>query len=199
MPAENIHPVTTRLLSRSDKEDMLGHKGAVFWLCGLSGSGKSTLAVELEKKLADQAIHSIVLDGDNLRSTLNKDLGFSEDDREENLRRVSEVAKLLVGSGEVVIVSFITPLDKFREQAKSIIGSVDYFEVYVQASFETCRQRDVKGLYAKASVGKISDFTGKDSAFEPPSSPWLTIDTENDDPDKSSDRLLQAALKEVRY
>ena len=178
---------------------MLGHEGAVFWLCGLSGSGKSTLAVELEKKLADQAIHSIVLDGDNLRSTLNKDLGFSEDDREENLRRVSEVAKLLVGNGEVVIVSFITPLDKFREQAKSIIGSVDYFEVYVQASFETCRKRDVKGLYAKASEGKISDFTGKDSAFEPPSSPWLTIDTENDDLAKSSDTLLQAALKEVRY
>ena len=199
MPAENIHPVTTHLLGRSEKEDMLGHEGAVFWLCGLSGSGKSTLAVELEKKLADQAIHSIVLDGDNLRSTLNKDLGFSEDDREENLRRVSEVAKLLVGNGEVVIVSFITPLDKFREQAKSIIGSVDYFEVYVQASFETCRKRDVKGLYAKASEGKISDFTGKDSAFEPPSSPWLTIDTENEGLDKSSDRLLQAALKEVRY
>jgi adenylylsulfate kinase len=199
MPAENIHPVTERLLGRPEKEGMLGHKGAVFWLCGLSGSGKTTLAVELEKKLATQSIHSIVLDGDNLRSTLNKDLGFSEDDREENLRRVSEVAKLLVGNGEVVIVSFITPLNKFREQAKSIIGSADYFEVYVQASFETCQQRDVKGLYAKASEGKISVFTGKDSAFEPPSSPWLTIDTENDDLDKSSDRLLQAALKEVRY
>jgi adenylylsulfate kinase len=199
MPAENIHPVTARLLGRSEKEDMLGHKGAVFWLCGLSGSGKSTLAVELEKKLAEQSIHSIVLDGDNLRSTLNKDLGFSEDDREENLRRVSEVAKLLVGNGEVVIVSFITPLNKFREQAKSIIGSADYFEVYVQASFETCQKRDVKGLYAKASEGKIYDFTGKDSAFESPSSPWLTIATETEDLDKSSDTLLQAVLKEVRY
>ena len=198
MPAENIHPVTARLLGRTEKEDMLGHKGGVFWFCGLSGSGKSTLAVELEKKLADQSIHSIVLDGDNLRSTLNKDLGFSEDDREENLRRVSEVAKLLVGNGEVVIVSFITPLNKFREQAKSIIGSADYFEVYIQASFEICQERDVKGLYAKASEGEISDFTGKDSAFEPPSSPWLTIDTENEDLGKSSEALLHAVLKEIR-
>ena len=198
MPDENIYPVTARLLGRSEKEDMLGHKGGVFWLCGLSGSGKSTLAVELEKKLAAQSIHSIVLDGDNLRSTLNKDLGFSEDDREENLRRVSEVAKLLVGNGEIVIVSFITPLDKFRKQAQSIIGSADYFEVYIQASFETCRERDVKGLYAMASEGEISDFTGKDSAFEPPSSPWVTIDTENDDLVKSSETLLHAVLKEIR-
>jgi len=198
MSAENIHPVTSRLLSRSEKEDALGHKGAAFWLCGLSGSGKSTLAVELERKLASESIHSIVLDGDNLRSTLNKDLGFSEEDREENLRRVSEVAKLLVGNGVVVIVSFITPLDKFREQAKDTIGPADYFEVYVQASFEICRQRDVKGLYEKASEGKISEFTGKDSAFEPPKSPWLTIDTESEDLDKSAENLLQAVLKEVR-
>ncbi len=198
MPAENIHPVTSRLLNRSEKEVALGHKGAVFWLFGLSGSGKSTLAVELEKKLASESIHSIVLDGDNLRSTLNKDLGFSEEDREENLRRVSEVAKLLVGNGVVVIVSFITPLNKFREQAKNIIGSADYFEVYVQASFEICRQRDVKGLYEKASEGKISDFTGKDSAFESPESPWLTIDTESEDLDSSAETLLQAVLKEVR-
>ena len=197
MPAENIHPVTSRLVKRSEKEGVLGHKGAAFWLCGLSGSGKSTLAVELEKKLTSESIHSIVLDGDNLRSTLNKDLGFSEEDREENLRRVSEVAKLLVGNGSVVIVSFITPLEKFREQAKNTIGPTDYFEIYVHASFEVCRQRDVKGLYAKASEGKISDFTGKDSAFETPESPWLTIDTESEDLGSSSESLLQAVLKEV--
>ena len=198
MPAENIHPVTSRLLSRSEKEGALGHKGAVFWLCGLSGSGKSTLAVELEKKHASESIHSIVLDGDNLRSTLNKDLGVSEEDREENLRRVSEVAKLLVGNGVVVIVSFITPLEKFRAQAKNIIGAADYFEIYIHASFEICRQRDVKGLYEKASEGKISDFTGKDSAFEVPDSPWLTIDTESEDLKRSSESLFQAVLKEVR-
>ena len=198
MPPENIHPLTTRLLSRRDKQDLLDQKGSVFWLCGLSGSGKSTLAIELEKDLASQSIHSIVLDGDNLRSTLNQDLGFSEGDRMENLRRVSEVAKLLAGNGVVVIVSFITPLEKFRQQAKSIIGSSDYFEVYVRASFETCQQRDVKGLYAKVSDGKISDFTGKDSSFEEPNNPWLTIDTENQDLDKSSETLLQAVLNEVR-
>ncbi len=198
MPSENIHPVTKRLLARTEKENLLGHKGAVFWMCGLSGSGKSTLAVELERRLAGGSIHSIVLDGDNLRSTLNKDLGFSEEDREENLRRVSEVAKLLVGNGLVVIVSFITPLEKFREQARNLIGDEDYFEVFVKASFETCRQRDVKGLYAKASEGKIEDFTGKDSAFEEPVSPWLCIDTETEDPGKSSDVLFRAIANEIR-
>jgi len=198
MPAENIYPISDRLLRRPQKEGQLGCKGAVFWLCGLSGSGKSTLAIELEKRLAACSLHSIVLDGDNLRSTLNKDLGFSDEDREENLRRVSEVAKLLVTNGMLVIVSFITPLKAFREQAKGIIGSSDYFEVYVKASFDTCQKRDVKGLYAKATDGEVSSFTGQGSSFEQPISPWLTIDTESTSLDQSAETLLQSALKVIR-
>ena len=198
MPAENIYPISDRLLRRPQKEGQLGCKGAVFWLCGLSGSGKSTLAIELEKRLAACSLHSIVLDGDNLRSTLNKDLGFSDEDREENLRRVSEVAKLLVTNGMLVIVSFITPLKAFREQAKGIIGSSDYFEVYVKASFDTCQKRDVKGLYAKANDGEVSSFTGQGSSFEQPISPWLTIDTESTSLDQSAETLLQSALKVIR-
>ena len=198
MPAENIYPISDRLLRRPQKEGQLGCKGAVFWLCGLSGSGKSTLAIELEERLAACSLHSIVLDGDNLRSTLNKDLGFSDEDREENLRRVSEVAKLLVTNGMLVIVSFITPLKAFREQAKGIIGSSDYFEVYVKASFDTCQKRDVKGLYAKANDGEVSSFTGQGSSFEQPISPWLTIDTESTSLDQSAETLLQSALKVIR-
>jgi adenylylsulfate kinase len=198
MPAENIYPISDQLLRRPQKESQLGCKGAVFWLCGLSGSGKSTLAIELEKRLAARNLHSIVLDGDNLRSTLNNDLGFSDEDREENLRRVSEVAKLLVTNGMLVIASFITPLEVFREQAKGIIGSSDYFEVYVKASFDACRKRDVKGLYAKANDGEVSSFTGQGSSFEQPISPWLTIDTENTSLDQSAETLLQSALKVIQ-
>ena len=199
MPDSNLYPISDRLLRRPEKERQLGRKGAVFWLCGLSGSGKSTLAIELEKRLSDRKIHSIVLDGDNLRSTLNKDLGFSNEDREENLRRVSEVAKLLVENGMLVIVSFITPLEKFRKQAKEVIGPSDYFEIYVKASFDVCRQRDVKGLYAKAGEGKISSFTGKDSSFEEPTAPWLTIDTESTSLSESVDSLLRSVLKQVEF
>jgi len=198
MPDENIFPISDRLLRRPEKERQLGRKGAVFWLCGLSGSGKSTLAIELEKRLSDHELHSIILDGDNLRSTLNKDLGFTDEDRKENLRRVSEVAKLLVDNGMVVIVSFITPLEEFRKQAKNVIGHSDYFEVYVKASFDICRQRDVKGLYAKAEEGNVTNFTGKDSSFEQPTDPWLTIDTESTSLDDSADTLLQSVLKVIK-
>jgi len=198
MPDENIHPISNRLLNRQDKEHQLGCKAGVFWFCGLSGSGKSTLTIELEKRLSDHQIHSIVLDGDNLRSSLNKDLGFSTEDRDENLRRVSEVARLLIDNGMVVLVSFITPLEEFRKQAKRIVGPSDYFEVYVKASFDACRERDVKGLYAKADKGKISSFTGKDSSFEQPKDPWLTIDTETTSINESAEVLLESVLKEIQ-
>ena len=197
MPAENLHPTSSRLVSREDKENLLGQRGGVFWLFGLSGSGKSTLAIELERELLKRRFSSIVLDGDNLRSTISKDLGFSEEDRAENLRRASELARILVDNGSVVIVSFITPLQRFRDQAKAIIGEENYFEVYVHASFETCRERDVKGLYAKADKGEIESFTGKHSPFEPPEKPWLAIDTEKETPDESSARLLESVLDEI--
>ena len=198
MKSNNIHPISDRLLNRNDKENLLGQKGYVFWFCGLSGSGKSTLAVHLEKDLHNAGIHSIVLDGDNLRSTINQDLGFSESDRAENLRRVSEIAKILVSNGLVVIVSFISPKEQFRQAARGIIGQDSFREVFIKASFETCQGRDVKGLYAKVKAGEIDNFTGASSSFEPPSNPWITIDTESESPKKSSQELFCRIIKEVQ-
>ena len=198
MKSNNIHPISDRLLNRNDKENLLGQKGYVFWFCGLSGSGKSTLAVHLEKDLHNAGIHSIVLDGDNLRSTINQDLGFSESDRAENLRRVSEIAKILVSNGLVVIVSFISPKEQFRQAARGIIGQDSFREVFIKASFETCQGRDVKGLYAKVKAGEIENFTGKSSSFEPPSNPWITINTESESPEESSQELFRRIIKEVQ-
>ena len=198
MVATNVHPVADKLLPRTDKERLLRQNGRVFWLYGLSGSGKSTLAIGLERGLHENGLVTAVLDGDNLRAGLNKDLGFSDEDREENLRRVAEVAKLFAGSGLVTIVSFITPRQEFRETARAIIGEDDFREVYVKASYSICEERDVKGLYAKARAGEIPDFTGKASAFEEPDSPWLTIDTEKSSPEESLVQLTDAVLPLVR-
>jgi len=186
----DLHPISDRLIPRDQKELLLGHKGMVFWLYGLSGSGKSTLAVEMEKELHQQGIHSVVLDGDNLRSGLNLDLGFSDEDRRENIRRVSEVAKLFSESGIIVLVSLITPLREFRKNAKSIIGEPHFHEVFVKASFKTCKERDVKGLYAKAEKGMVTSFTGQESDFEEPDTDCLIIDSEKESPEQSADRLL---------
>jgi len=198
MVVTNVHPVADKLLPRTDKERLLCQSGRVFWLYGLSGSGKSTLAIGLERSLHENGLVTAVLDGDNLRSGLNKDLGFSDEDREENLRRVAEMAKLFVESGLVTIVSFITPRQEFRETARAIVGEDDFREVYVKASYATCEERDVKGLYAKARAGEIPDFTGKASAFEEPNSPWLTIDTEKSSPEESLVQLTDAVLPLVR-
>ncbi len=198
MVATNVHPVADKLLPRNDKELLLRQSGRVFWLYGLSGSGKSTLAIGLERGLHENGLFTAVLDGDNLRSGLNKDLGFSDEDREENLRRVAEVAKLFAESGLVTIVSFITPRQEFRETARAIIGEDDFRDVYVKASYSICEERDVKGLYAKARAGEIPDFTGKASTFEEPDSPWLTIDTENSSAEESLVELTDAVLTLVR-
>ena len=165
---ENIHPTFQNLLGRENKESLRGQHGLVVWLYGLSGSGKSTLAIALEKLLHGEGIYTQVLDGDNIRSGLNNNLGFSDVDRLENIRRISEVAKLFVQAGVVTIASFICPRNELRAIAKKIIGQDDFFEVYVECSFETCKQRDVKGLYAKANTGQVKQFTGMDSSFEPP-------------------------------
>ena len=153
MTSQNIHPIQDRLLARTVRESSNKHKG-VFWLCGLSGSGKSTLALLLEKYLFEKKIQNLVIDGDDVRSGLCRDLGFSIDDRKENVRRVSEVAKLMTRNGFVVIVSLISPTKEIREYAKEIIGEDDFFEIFVKSSFEKCKQRDVKGLYAKSDRGK---------------------------------------------
>ena len=190
MPESNIYPIYDKLSTRKEKEAILGCKGGAFWLFGLSGSGKSTLAIELEKRLLSQGIFSIILDGDNLRSGVNQELGFSEDDRRENIRRTSEIAKLLVKSGVVVIISCITPLEEFRNTAKQIIGEEDFHEIFVNAEYQTCKQRDVKGLYKKASQHQIESFTGQASEFQVPSSPKLVIETESENPAQSSDKLF---------
>jgi adenylylsulfate kinase len=198
MKSNDIHPINDHLLDRIDKERLLGQKGCVFWFCGLSGSGKSTLAVQLERDLHNAGIHSVILDGDSLRSTINKDLSFSDSDRTENLRRVSELAKILLSNGLTIIVSFISPKKHFRETARGIIGE-DYFrEIFIDASFKTCQERDVKGLYKKVKAGEIENFTGVSSSFEPPSNPWITIDTESESPQESSQKLFNRIINEVR-
>lgn len=174
----NIHPETRRFLGRLDKEKLLGQRGLVLWLYGLSGSGKSTVANEVERALHAEGRMTVILDGDNLRVGLNKNLGFSDDDRTENVRRVSETAKLLAGQGIIVLVSVITPLRAHRCAAADIIGP-DFHEIYVKADFDTCANRDPKGLYAKAREGKIGQFTGQDSGFEEPESAALVLDTQS--------------------
>jgi adenylylsulfate kinase len=186
----DIHPIDDRLIPQGQKEKLLGHKGAVFWLYGLSGSGKSTLAIEMEHRLHQQSIHSVVLDGDNLRSGLNSDLGFSNQDRGENIRRVSEIAKLFSANGIITLVSLISPLREFRKKAKSIIGENHFHEVFIKASYATCQKRDVKGLYAKAEKGMVQSFTGQGSAFEKPETDCLIIDSENENPQQSADLLF---------
>ena len=187
----NIHTEFHRFLNREDKEKLLKQRGTVVWMCGLSGSGKSTIANAAERVLHEQGRMTTILDGDNLRSGLNANLGFSDDDRLENIRRFSEVAKLFVEQGIITFVSAITPKGELRDMARGILGD-DFFEVYVKASYEACEERDVKGLYAKAAKGEIKDFTGKQSGFEPPENPDLIIDTETSSIEDSASALLEA-------
>ncbi len=175
---ENIHPIFDQILGQQDKEKLLQQKGLVIWMVGLSGSGKSTLAKSLEKYFYDQGKLTQLLDGDNLRTGLNANLGFSAEDREENIRRVAEVAKLFANCGIITICSFISPTEEIRKQSQRIIGNELYKEVYVECPLEVCEQRDVKGLYAKARKGEIKNFTGIDSPFEAPVTPAITINTD---------------------
>lgn len=197
---ENIHTEFHRMLGREAKEAQLKQRGHVFWFYGLSGSGKSTLANALERKLAEQGYVTKILDGDNIRSRLNSDLGFSDEDRLENIRRIAEVARLFLDSGIVVITSFITPKRELRSMAREIVGADDLTPVYIEASFETCAERDVKGLYAKAAAGGVKNFTGKDSSFEAPESgdvDW-TITTDNQTEEESLNQLLERVLPLIK-
>jgi adenylylsulfate kinase len=175
----DLFPIDHSLLGRVEKERLLGQHAVVVWLYGLSGSGKSTLANALERRLHADGLVTVLLDGDNVRTGLNKGLGFSDEDRQENIRRIAEVSKLFVRSGVITINSFITPRNDLRSLARDIIGPADLIEVFVHCSFEECVRRDVKGLYAKAKAGGVANFTGADSAFEEPESPDLRIETED--------------------
>jgi adenylylsulfate kinase len=199
---DNLYPTFDRVLGRADKEVRLKQRGRVIWLYGLSGSGKSTLAIALERRLHAEGFTTHLLDGDNVRTGLNRDLGFTDADRSENIRRIAEVAKLFVQAGVVVIAAFITPQRAHRQLARTIIGADDFSEVCVAASFETCAKRDPKGLYAKASAGGVKQFTGKDSSFEPPTAEdieALTINTEAGTAADSLAQLHAAVLPRITF
>ena len=160
MKEENIYPIFDRMLSREDKEALLGQRGVMLWLTGLSGSGKSTIAIALERELHQRGLLCRILDGDNIRSGINNNLGFSAEDRVENIRRIAEIGKLFVDTGIITIAAFISPSNELRQMATRIIGEGDFLEIYVSTPLEECEKRDVKGLYAKARRGEIRNFTG---------------------------------------
>ena len=174
---KHIYPIFDKMLTRMDQERLLKQHGLMLWFTGLSGSGKSTIAIALERELQAHGLLCRILDGDNIRSGINNNLGFSEEDRVENIRRIAEVGKLFVDTGIITLAAFISPNNKLREMAASIIGKDDFLEIYVSTPLEVCEQRDVKGLYAKARRGEIKEFTGISAPFEAPRHPALTLDT----------------------
>ena len=178
-------------INRRDYEKRNRHKSFVLWFTGLSGSGKSTIANALNNKLFDLDIHSIVLDGDNTRIGINKDLSFSKKDRAENIRRVSEISKLFIDKGQIAITAFISPFTSDREIASRIITKNNFIEVFIDCPIEECEKRDVKGLYKKAKEGLIKDFTGVSSPFESPKNPDIHLNTENQDLTESVDLILK--------
>lgn len=194
----NIHPIFATQLSRKHKEQLLRQHGVVIWMVGLSGSGKSTIAKEAEKQLHQQGFLTQLLDGDNLRTGINNNLGFSEEDRTENIRRAAETAKLFLNCGIVTFGSFISPTKAIRELARQLIGADDFLEVYVNAPFAVCEQRDVKGLYAKARRGEIKQFTGLDAPFEEPDNPFLELRTDEKDLTSCTEQLLKAILPRIQ-
>jgi len=177
-------------VTRADRERLNGHRGATVWFTGLSGSGKSTIAVALEKALWERGVHAFVLDGDNVRHGLNKNLGFSPADRTENIRRIGEVAKLFADAGIVALTAFISPYRADRDQVRALMQPGDFVEVMVACPLEVCEQRDVKGLYQKARAGQIPEFTGISAPYEPPLSPEITLRTDAQSVEESARQVI---------
>ncbi len=196
---KNIHPVFDKMIPRNEKEQKLKQKSIVLWFTGLSGSGKTTLAEALERKLFEQGFLTQVLDGDNIRSGINNNLSFTEEDRTENIRRIAEVSKLFINCGVITLCSFVSPTDKIRNVVSEIVGEEDFFEIYVSTPIEVCEQRDIKGLYAKARAGEIKDFTGISAPFEAPKNPKITIDTSLHPIEECVDLLLKQILPVLTY
>ena len=186
------------VVTRADRERVRGHKGVALWFTGLSGSGKSTIAARLEHVLLELGCATYVLDGDNIRHGLCQDLGFSPEDRAENIRRIGEVAKLFVDANVLCLCAFISPYRAVRARLRDGLAAGDFVEIYVKASLQLCEQRDPKGLYQKAREGKILDMTGIGSPYEPPEDPELVLDTERSTPDESVQRVL-GFLREKGY
>ena len=195
---KNLFPIFEDIIQRKDKENLLNQNSKVIWLTGMSGSGKTTIAKGLEKYLFSKGIINQILDGDNIRVGLNKNLSFSEADRTENIRRIAEVSKLFLNSGVVTINCFVSPLKKMRQLAKDIIGKEDFIEVYINASLETCKQRDVKGLYKKALNGKIKNFTGISSNYEAPEQADLELITNEKSFNESIEELSKFVLPKIK-
>lgn len=192
--ATNIYPIFDRMMSRDDKEQLLKQRGMMLWFTGLSGSGKSTVAIALERELHSRGLLCRILDGDNIRSGINNNLGFSAEDRVENIRRIAEVGRLFVDTGIITIAAFISPNNQLREMAAKIIGKDDFVEVFVSTPLEECEKRDVKGLYAKARRGEIKNFTGISAPFEAPEHPDITLDTSKLPVEESVKILLDYVL-----
>lgn len=182
-------------ITKADRHHVNQHKGGILWLTGLSGSGKSTLANAVEKKLFEMGVRSYVLDGDNIRHGLNKDLGFSAIDRKENIRRIGEVAKLFVDAGFIVITAFISPYQQDRQLAREMVETIDFNEVYVKCPLNECEKRDPKGLYQKARKGEITQFTGISAPYEEPNQPELLIETDKNTIDSSVDQIIHYLKK----
>ena len=194
---QHIYTTFDKILKREDKEKLLNQRSLVIWFTGLSGSGKTTLAQHLEKVLHKKGFLTQVLDGDNIRSGINSNLKFTEEDRLENIRRIAEVSKLLINSGVITLNSFISPTDDIRHLARKIIGAKNFFEIYVNAPIEVCEQRDVKGLYLKARAGEIKNFTGIDSPFDAPLNCDLEIKTDVLSIKDSVELILDRVLERI--
>ena len=197
--AEHIHPIFDRLIQRVDREQLLRQQSKVLWLTGLSGSGKSTIAQHLERKMYNKGFFAQVLDGDNIRSGINNNLGFSVEDRQENIRRIAEIAKLFLQSGIITINSFISPTISIRKMAEDIIGKENFIEIYINAPLEICEARDVKGLYQKARDGIITGFTGIDSPYEAPIHPYLEIKTDQLSIEQAVEKIYSAVKPLIMF
>ncbi|WP_027415620.1 adenylyl-sulfate kinase [Aneurinibacillus terranovensis] len=182
-------------ISKEDRQSLNKHKSGILWFTGLSASGKSTLANELEKRLYDRGLRTYLLDGDNIRHGINKDLGFSPEDRTENIRRIGEVAKLFVDAGIIVLTAFISPYKEDRNLARSLVNDGEFIEIYVKCSLEECEKRDPKGLYKKAKTGEIPQFTGISSPYEEPDHPELIVETDKQSLEQSVEQVIQYLVK----
>jgi adenylylsulfate kinase len=193
----HIYPIKTKV-SQRQREQLMNQQATLIWFTGLSGSGKSTLAVQLEAQLHALGFKTYLLDGDNIRAGLNKDLSFTDEGRVENIRRIGEVSKLLLDAGVIVLSAFISPFKADREQVKAIVGAEHYVEVFVDAPLEVCEQRDVKGLYKKARAGEVKNFTGIDSPYEAPERPDVHIPTHELSLDESIKTLINTILTRIK-
>jgi adenylylsulfate kinase len=196
---KHIYPVFDQIVSREEKEKRLKQRSKVIWFTGLSGSGKTTLASALERNLFEKGYLTQVLDGDNIRTGINNNLGFSHEDRKENIRRIAEIAKLLINSGVICLCAFVSPSEETRKIVRDIIGDDDFLEIFVSTPIEVCETRDVKGLYQKARAGKIKNFTGISAPFEIPQNAILSIDTSNKTVEECVNILLDKLFSELTY